>query len=294
MTFNMVNYNIRVVLSYSQQNLVSDYILESVMFSVIPLEMVEQLGYKNSIEKTLYSSFGYDQWYVIPTHQGNGVSGAVLFLKEIEEAENEKLVIPVVVTCSKNKTPKNVKIQYKFSLEPGDAYQLCLSMREDNKSCFGDMVLQTEETFSTDMRLFVVFSVMNRGEKGPSDMSKLEFDVNPALTKTHQEVLKKVFRAHQKVFAMSLKDGAELKAEPYVIQLKNETKPIRVTPRIAPYEANKWFKEYIEQLLDLWLMERCHGSWAAGVILVPSDIEQRSPRGRKVMKLKRAPRFKVN
>ncbi|KAG2211910.1 hypothetical protein INT47_004597 [Mucor saturninus] len=122
----------------------------------------------------------------------------------------------------------------------------------------------------------------------------VKHDINPELSMVQQQAILKILTKHKKVFATSLKEVEELKAEPYTIKLKEGAVPVRVTPRIVPYKANQWFKEYVDQLLDLGLLERCDGPWAAGVVLVPADMDKRAPRKRKLTKLKTKPKVQLN
>ncbi|KAL7312615.1 hypothetical protein PS15m_008362 [Mucor circinelloides] len=63
---------------------------------------------------------------------------------------------------------------------------------------------------------------------------------------------------------------------------------------MIPRAAQDWFKDYLDQLLELGLIEPCTGPWAAGVVLVPSDAEQRVPRKRRVQAMKHFPKLKLN
>lgn len=132
-----------------------------------------------------------------------------------------------------------------------------------------------------DSKIYSVYNVTEVNEK--------ECEVNPELTGEQQEAILEILK-HRRVFATSLKDVAELKAEPYVIKLKEDGKPVRVKPRMVPYESNQCFKEYIDQILELVLIARCDGPWAAGVVLVPSDIDKRAPKWWNITKLRKVPK----
>lgn len=348
--------------------------------------------------------YAHGQVYDIPTHEGNGVSSEVLFPKGGEVEEDDRLVIPITVTNSDNRRLKNVKIQYEYSMEPGDSHLLWIAMGEESRMWSSDMVLQPDEKLYNKLQLYMVPSLMKQGGEGlyclvvmnqgkkkvtlkkgtligklygkdsvPKEVEIVKdvdeiisivqdkyinqendhgveeeilapslimgpifeptyevlqakgiklsrsrgyqkkpvnrvysvynitleenepvFDINPELEEDKKAAIKEVLMKHKKVFASSLKDVDELKAEPYEIKLKEDAKPVKVTPRMVPYEANQWFKGYIDQLLELGLIEKCDGPWAAGVVLVPADIEKRVPRRRKVMKLKISPRIKLN
>ncbi|KAG0926854.1 hypothetical protein G6F57_014728 [Rhizopus arrhizus] len=119
-----------------------------------------------------------------------------------------------------------------------------------------------------------------------------ELNINLDLTHAQQQALKELLNKHSKVFASSLKDVAALKAEPHRIQVKEEIKPVKLTPRMVPHEANQWFKGYIAQLIDLGLIKSCTGPWAAAVVLVPADIDKRVPkRKRKTKAVRKAPKL---
>lgn len=63
---------------------------------------------------------------------------------------------------------------------------------------------------------------------------------------------------------------------------------------MIPHAANEWFKGYVEQLLEVGLIEPCTGPWAAAVVLVPSNAEDRAPRRRRVREMKSTPKIKMN
>ncbi|KAF1801915.1 hypothetical protein V8B55DRAFT_1325592 [Mucor lusitanicus] len=121
-----------------------------------------------------------------------------------------------------------------------------------------------------------------------------KFDINKDLPTSQQEQLAEVLTRYLSVFATSLKEVGRLNVEPYEIKVKDGAVPVKVPPRIIPHAANEWFKGYIEQLLELGLIEPCTGSWAAAVVLVPSNAEDRAPRKRRVREIKLAPKIKMN
>ncbi|CEP07091.1 hypothetical protein [Parasitella parasitica] len=122
----------------------------------------------------------------------------------------------------------------------------------------------------------------------------LAFDINPQLEPQQQESLKAILVKHQQVFATSLKQVGMLKTEPYEIQVEEGAKPVKVAPRMIPRVAQEWFQGYLDQLLKLGLIEPCSGPWAAAVVLVPSDAEQRVPRKRRARAMKSTPKLKLN
>ncbi|EPB84061.1 hypothetical protein HMPREF1544_09192, partial [Mucor circinelloides 1006PhL] len=67
------------------------------------------------------------------------------------------------------------------------------------------------------------------------------------------------------------------------IQVQEDAIPVKVAPRMIPRAAQEWFKGYLDQLLLelIKLTEPCTGPWAAGVVLVPSDADKRTPRRRR-------------
>ncbi|KAG1322051.1 hypothetical protein G6F62_010467 [Rhizopus arrhizus] len=121
-----------------------------------------------------------------------------------------------------------------------------------------------------------------------------KFDINPQLNGEQQEMIRNVLWKYRKVFASSLQDVGRLKAKPFEIKVKEDVKPVKVTPRMVPHDANQWFKGYISQLLDMGLIEPCNGPWAAAVVLVSSDANNRKPRKRKVKARKSGPKLVKN
>ena len=110
------------------------------------------------------------------------------------------------------------------------------------------------------------------GEKGQDTDSRLDgFDINPELNPEQIKEIQKLILKYRNVFATSLRDVQAVKAPPYKIQLKPNAVPRRVTPRMVPHDANHWFKGFIDELLDMKLIEPCSGPWAAAVVLIPSD-----------------------
>lgn len=79
-------------------------------------------------------------------------------------------------------------------------------------------------------------------------VEEANYDINPELSALQQQLILTTLKMHEKVFATFLKEVEELKAEPYVIKLKDGAVPVRITRRMVPYEANQWFKEYVDQL----------------------------------------------
>lgn len=51
---------------------------------------------------------------------------------------------------------------------------------------------------------------------------------------------------------------------------------------------------YIQQLLELALIEPCSGPWDAAVVLVPSDADKKKPRKRQVEVIKKSPSLSIN
>lgn len=121
-----------------------------------------------------------------------------------------------------------------------------------------------------------------------------QFDINKDLTTAQQSQLSEVLLRYSLVFATSLKQVGKLNVAPYEIKVKEDVVPVKVPPRMIPHAANEWFKGYIEQLLELGLIEPCTGPWAAAVVLVPSNADDRAPRRRKAKEMKIAPRVKLN
>lgn len=119
-----------------------------------------------------------------------------------------------------------------------------------------------------------------------------KWDINPELTQDQQEKLKKILIKHKSVFATSLKEIKSLNVDPYVIKVKSGVKPMKVTPRMLPIAANEWLKNYISELIELDMIEPCSGLWAAAVVLVPNDKEERKPR-RRFKKVQKIPKIRT-
>lgn len=67
-------------------------------------------------------------------------------------------------------------------------------------------------------------------------------------------------------------------------------KSVKLAPRMLPVAASEWLKGYILQLIELDMIEPCNGPWAAGVVLVPNEKDQRKPRRRYNM-MKQTPKL---
>lgn len=115
----------------------------------------------------------------------------------------------------------------------------------------------------------------------------LKWDINPLLTEKQQTDLLIILNKHIDVFATSLSEIKSLKVDSYVIKVKSGVKPIKTSPRMLPIVANEQLKEYITQLVQLDMLEVCSEPWAAAVVLVPNNKNDRKPQRRfkKVVKV---------
>ncbi|OBZ80904.1 hypothetical protein A0J61_11047, partial [Choanephora cucurbitarum] len=66
-----------------------------------------------------------------------------------------------------------------------------------------------------------------------------EFDINPELTEDQKGRIISILNRYSEVFASSLQDVKALNVEPHSIQLRTGAKPVKVPPRLLPYEANE-------------------------------------------------------
>lgn len=133
----------------------------------------------NGIADSVSDSYvirGENADYLIPTHDGDGISSEVLFPRGGEIVEDERLIIPITVTNSNNKKLKNVKIQYDYTMEPGESHLLWLSMSNDSKEWDTNMVLQPEEKIFSKLGLYMVPSLLSKGGEGPYCMVVMNFN----------------------------------------------------------------------------------------------------------------------
>lgn len=149
----------------------------------------------------------------------------------------------------------------------------------------------------TDNQVKMVNNVTVGQDKDQSDTSssngkEMEWDINPELTKDQRARLIQVLIKYKSVFATSLKEIKSLKVEKYSIKVKPGTRPVKVAPRMLPIAATEWLKSYITQLIGFDLVEEGSGAWAAAVVLVPNDKENRQPR-RRFKKMIKIPRLKT-
>lgn len=107
------------------------------------------------------------------------------------------------------------------------------------------------------------------------------YDINPELTPKQTQQILAVSDKHEHIFVTSLEQVNKVRAEPYVIRLKDGAIPQSTAPYAIPHEANLWLKEYLQKLEHLGMIEPSESPWAAGTVLVPSDIEKRAKRRRR-------------
>ncbi|KAJ8651414.1 hypothetical protein O0I10_013046 [Lichtheimia ornata] len=116
----------------------------------------------------------------------------------------------------------------------------------------------------------------------PSEEPKNKgYDINPELTPKQTHQLLEVLSKHERIFVTSLEQVIKVRVEPYIIRLKEGAIPQSTAPYAIPHEANLWLKEYLQKLEQLGMIEPSESPWAAGTVLVPSDVDKRVKRKRR-------------
>ncbi|KAJ8656678.1 hypothetical protein O0I10_007525 [Lichtheimia ornata] len=119
-------------------------------------------------------------------------------------------------------------------------------------------------------------------------------DICEDLSAPQQAAIRAIVQRRDECFASKLTEVGELKVEPYRMVLKEGAIPKKVAPYTLPKDANDWLKGYLSQLEEIGFIEKCNGPWAAGALLIPSDVDKRVSRSRiKVRPLKKEPRLRT-
>jgi hypothetical protein len=118
------------------------------------------------------------------------------------------------------------------------------------------------------------------------------FDINPSLPLEQRKSILQAVLPYKECFAHSIEDIQVIDDIPVKIDLVEDAVPWKTQPYRLSRDQELWLKSYLQRLLEADLIEPSQSSWAAGVVLVPSDVDKRRTRKRSVRRPSRAPVFK--
>jgi hypothetical protein len=127
-----------------------------------------------------------------------------------------------------------------------------------------------------------VFMLMKVKKEHPMDTQG--FRINPSLPQEQRVAILDILSLYQDCFADSVEDIRIIDETPVKIDLIEDAVPHHTQPYRLTQDQNIWLKSYLQRLLEADLIEPSQSAWAAGVVLVPADIDKRRTSKRSVIR----------